>query len=146
MGLGKLNASTEGESAAHRPVRWAAGLVALSFLLSYYVAARRPISPDEMSTADLGLLSLFGWLGIVLLANDGMNDPARLRGLLRRIVTAGGLLGVLGLVQFASGHSFVEAIQIPGLTSNTPALAVPPSATVSTVRPLQRSMPSSSAW
>jgi O-antigen ligase len=120
----KLRGPSDGRTGGHRPVRRWAGIVLLAFVASYFVAATRPINPGELSTADSGMLSLIGWLGILLLANDGIDDPARLRALLRRVAVAGGLVGLLGLVQFITGRAFVDLIQIPGLTSNTPVFGV----------------------
>jgi len=120
----KLRGANDGRTVGNRPVRRWAAAVLLAFVASYYVAATRPINPDELSTADIGMLSLIGWLGVLLLANDGIDDPARLRALLRRVSVAGGLVGLLGLVQFITGRAFVDLLQIPGLTSNTAIFGV----------------------
>lgn len=107
-----------------QPVRLCAGMFAAAVVMSYVMAMRRPISDAEASIADIGLLSLAGWMGALLLAHDGLDDLHRLQSLIRRLVTLGGLLAALGLVQFISGRALVDMVQIPGLTSNTAPLGV----------------------
>ncbi|WP_454295828.1 O-antigen ligase family protein [Salana multivorans] len=76
----------------------------------------RPISDDERSPADVALLALVSWAGILLLAGDGIRSLSRLEALVRRAAWAGGLLGLLGVVQFTTGQVVVDLISIPGLT------------------------------
>ena len=86
---------------------------------SYIAAMMRPISQAEVNTADLGLISLVGWIGIVLVANDGIPSIHRLHALLRRIAAAAAALAVLGIAQFATGQPLTDLIDIPGLSVNT---------------------------
>ncbi len=78
----------------------------------------RPISDGEINTADIGLISLVGWMGVLLLANDGIPNFGRLLLLLRRIAAMGGALATLGVVQFITGNPLTDLIDIPGLTAN----------------------------
>jgi polysaccharide biosynthesis protein PslJ len=94
--------------------------VALLFLaagiISYIVAQLRALPEQEVSTADTGLIRLCAWVGILLLAHDGVTDGDRFLVLLRRLVAAGGALALLGLIQFFTKRSWIDAISIPGLT------------------------------
>lgn len=86
--------------------------------VSYVAATMRPISADEMSTANTGLLLVAGWLGLVLVAEGGVSSMDRLEVLLRRLAMGGGLVASLGLLQFATGRAYTDLIQIPGLKTN----------------------------
>jgi O-antigen ligase len=55
----------------------------------------------------------------LLVANDGIRSLERHRAVLRRLVIGVGLIGVLGLVQYATKQLFVDRIHIPGLTAGT---------------------------
>ena len=101
---------------ATQPVRLALTLFVGAVLASYIVAMLRPLSSSEVSGADLGLIRLFALASILLVATDLIPNMARLRILLHRLVVAGALLAALGLVQFATGQSFVSSISIPGLS------------------------------
>lgn len=106
------------EPRAPRPVRIAVLVFAGALLASYVAAATRPIEPVELRAADRGLLSLCAWVGVFLLASEGPRSHQRLDTVLRRLVLAGGVLAVIGLIQFATTRSWVELIQIPGLKAN----------------------------
>jgi O-antigen ligase len=71
--------------------------------------------------ADLGLVRVAALVGIFLVANDGITTEFRFLELARRLTWLGGLYGLLGLLQFFSGTSFVDAWQIPGLTASPDA-------------------------
>jgi O-antigen ligase len=105
--------------AGHQPVRAALLVMMACFLVSYVVAMSQATDPEELSTADIGLVSLFSWAGILLLTHDGIPSRDRLEVLVRRLVFAGGALATLGVVQFATGEAWVDRISIPGLSVNT---------------------------
>ncbi|MCU1507392.1 MAG: hypothetical protein JWP05_2361 [Microbacteriaceae bacterium] len=92
-------------------------------LVSYAVAMLRGLSPDEVSPADGSILRLVGWLGIALVASDGIDDRDRFRTLLRRVVIAGTLMAILGLLQFVTGQSLLDWVSIPGFSSDVSGLA-----------------------
>ena len=102
-----------------RFIRPALLLFVVAVLASYVVATLRPISAIELRAADRGLLTLAAWLGIILVAADGVPSRARLETFLRRLVVAGGIIALLGLIQFQTGKTVVDAIQIPGLSVNS---------------------------
>lgn len=106
--------------ATARPLRTALLLLVLCILASFVKACMRPIDAAEMSAAQMGLLSLSSWAGVLLVAHDGITSRDRLVRLLRRFSVAAGCLGLLGLLQFVSGRAYVDLIQIPGLVANIP--------------------------
>lgn len=106
-------------TAGFQPVR-AAALGWLLIMLSVYAhAMARPMSGDEISPADSGLLKLVGLVGVVLVANDGLTSLAGLRAVVRRFVIGVGLLALLGLLQYGTQQLYVDRLSIPGLTSGT---------------------------
>jgi len=100
-----------------RPVRIAFFLFCGAALVSYIIAALSPRPQVEVNGADLGLLRLLSYAGVFLIANDGIRTLQRLRVLLQRIVFGGALFATLGIVQFLTKQSFVDAISIPGLST-----------------------------
>ena len=101
-----------------QPMRTAMLLFVGLNMISYVAAAVRPIDDLELRAADRGLLMLLSWLGIVLIAAEGISSQERFDVLLRRLATAGGAIGLLGLLQFETGMSFVNLIHIPGLSES----------------------------
>ena len=91
-----------------QPVRRAMLVFVIANLISYVVAATRPIDTLELSAADRGLLLVFSWLGIVLLTSDGVTTIDRLNTILRRLVLTGGLAAALGVAQFFTGMAFID--------------------------------------
>jgi O-antigen ligase len=84
----------------------------------------RPIAPDELSSADRGVLSMLSWLSILLVVMDGIPSRERLDALLRRLATAGGIIATLGVAQFVTGQSFTEYLHLPGLVENGDLVSV----------------------
>lgn len=109
---------------AGQPVRTAALVLLGTGVASYAAGMLRATPVTEVSTADSGLIRLIAWTGIALVASDGIRDGQRLEVLLRRLVLVGGLVAVIGLVQFATGQTIVDRLSIPGLTSNQAFAAV----------------------
>lgn len=107
------------------PVRVALALFVISVGVSYALAMSRPISPDEISPADVALLSLLSWSGALLITHDGVVTRSRMNTFVWRLAVAGGLLALLGLAQFFSGQAIVDRLKIPGLSDvGTPAAYV----------------------
>jgi len=102
-----------------RDLRIALGLFAVAILVSYVIATTRPIEAVELRSADRGLISLVAWIGVALVAADGITTRDRLETLLRRLSWGSGLLAVLALLQFFSGKAIIDVIEIPGLSANS---------------------------
>lgn len=107
--------TTDSETLVRRPVRIAAVVFLLCVGVSYVAAMARPIDADEVSPADVALLSVLSWTGALLVANDGISSSARLRTFAGWLAWAGGLLATLGLAQFLLNDPLVDRISIPGL-------------------------------
>jgi O-antigen ligase len=76
----------------------------------------RAITPAELNSTEMGLLSLTSWLGVFLVASDGIPEWSRLEALVRRASIGAGFLALLGITQFVTGRPLTDLIEIPGLT------------------------------
>ncbi len=103
-----------------QPIRVAAVLFTCVVIAAYISANRRSLPSLEQNGADRGLILMLGWLGIMLVAADGIPSMDRLKVLLRRIVLGATAMSILAIVQFATGLQAAKYIQIPGLTAQTP--------------------------
>lgn len=101
-----------------QPVRAGAIGFALAVLMSFIAACIRPIDPSEFRSATLALVLLCGWLGVLLVANDGICDTERLLAIVRRLVALGAAMAALGITQFVTHQTLVDRVSIPGLVAN----------------------------
>ncbi|NEN04799.1 O-antigen ligase family protein [Diaminobutyricibacter tongyongensis] len=99
-----------------QPVRLALGIFFVTVGISYVLAMSGPMSPAEVSPADVALLSLASWGGTLLLTNDNIPNRSRLETLIWRICICGGLIALLGIVQVLTKQLWVDQLSIPGLT------------------------------
>jgi len=103
-----------------QPVRIALGVLLFCIGISYVLAMSRPVSPDEVSPADVALIAVASWTGTLLLTHDGIHERSRLDTLIWRFAVCGGLIAVLGLIQLATRQLWVDQLTIPGLSSAPP--------------------------
>jgi O-antigen ligase len=99
-----------------QPVRVAIKVFGLAVLLSYIAAAARPLSADEVTAADRGVLDLLTWAGIALVAVDGIQNRRRLDTVLKAVVAAGAFAAAIGFLQFFGGFDPAKALKLPGLS------------------------------
>ncbi|QGN33880.1 O-antigen polymerase [Microlunatus sp. Gsoil 973] len=99
------------------PVRISLAIFMIFVGISYALAMSRPISRDEVSPADVALLSLLSWSGALLVTHDGIPTRSRMETLAWRLAAGGGLLAALGAVQFVTKRALVDQVSIPGLTA-----------------------------
>lgn len=85
-----------------------------SAALTYAWTSLQGMPSSAATTSDSSLIRTVSWLGIVLVALDGIPDRERLLVLVRRIVLTGALMSLLGLLQFTTGQSLVDSISLPG--------------------------------
>jgi hypothetical protein len=104
----------------YQPARLAAIFFACTILVAYTLANRNAMPTLEKNGADRGLISLAGWLGVLLIAADGIDSLDRLRTLLRRVVFGASAMAVLGMTQFFTGLDAAKYIKIPGLATLEP--------------------------
>jgi O-antigen ligase len=118
-------AAVDARPAPPQPMHLALAVFMFSVGVSYALAMTHPISPDEISPADVALISLASWAGTMLIAHDVIRSRQRLDVLVWATSLAGGLMALLGAAQFLSKQPLVDVISLPGLTSLfDPALVV----------------------
>jgi polysaccharide biosynthesis protein PslJ len=103
-----------------QPIRIAAVLLTCAILASYISANRHALPSLEQNGADRGVILIFGWLGIMLVAADGIPSMDRLKTLLSRIILGASAMSALAITQFFTGLNAARYIQIPGLSTQTP--------------------------
>ena len=101
-----------------QPMRWMVMFYMVSLLTSYAAGYWRGLTSMEANGADRAILAALGFTGVVLTAADGIPNWDRMRGVLRMLVWCAGIVGFLGLVQFAFWLDVTQYIVIPGLSSN----------------------------
>lgn len=100
-----------------QPIRVAAVIFGCAVIGAYISANRRTLPSLEQNGADRGVILLLGWLGIMLVAADGIPSMERLKTFLRRIILGATALSVLAIIQFFTGLNASNYIKIPGLTT-----------------------------
>lgn len=103
------------------PMRVSVGLFAFAVGVSYAIAMAKPINFDEVSPANVALLSLASWTGTFLVAHDGITLRRRLDTLVWRLALCGGAIALLGIVQVLTHRVWVDRLSIPGLTRTATA-------------------------
>jgi len=106
------------------PVRRAAVLLLAAVLASSVMAMVRPIKASEASANQIGIILMFSWMGVLLLAHDGVAGRADIDRVLRRLAVLGAVTALVGILQFATGRAFTDLIQIPGLVPNVTLVSV----------------------
>jgi len=101
------------------PARVALWIFAACVVTSFIAAMSRPIDADEVSPANVALLTCASWSGTFLIAHDGIPTGQRFSVLIWRLAIFGSLLACLGIAQFVFGETIVDRISIPGLASGT---------------------------
>jgi O-antigen ligase len=103
-----------------QPIRRAAVLFLCAILASYVAANLHTLPSLESNGADRGIILTFGWLGVMLIAADGISSLERLKVLLRRLVFGASAMSVLGIWQFFTGLNAAQYFVIPGLSDQQP--------------------------
>ncbi len=102
-----------------QPVRVAAIFFGCAIAAAYVAANRTTMPVLQQNGADRGLIVLSGWLGVLLLAADGIDRADRLEALLRRVVMCVTAMAALGIIEFFTGVDATKYVSIPGLTLHT---------------------------
>jgi O-antigen ligase len=103
-----------------QPMRRAAVLLFCAIFATYTSATQHALNVTERNGVDRGLVQIIAWLGLLLLAADGIDSIDRLKTLFRRLVFGATAMAVLGIVQFFAGLNAAQYIVIPGLSSLAP--------------------------
>jgi O-antigen ligase len=85
--------------------------------VSYLLAMSHPIDGDEVSPADVALISLASWTGTLLLTQDGLRNRDAVSTMTWRLTQLGGLLAALGVAQFVAKQPIVDVVTLPGFST-----------------------------
>lgn len=72
-----------------------------------------------MKAADRGLIAFFSWLGVCLMASDGLRRWSDIERCVRMLVTIAAGLAVVGILQYFTGLEITGFYRIPGLSQHT---------------------------
>lgn len=98
-----------------QPLRWLVLAYMLAFMLSYLAGLMRGLPSLEASGQDTAVLSACEFIGILLVAADGIPNWERLRGVLRVFVWCAGFMAIVGLLQAVLKIDVTRYLLIPGL-------------------------------
>ena len=101
-----------------QPLRWAALVYMLSILMAYLAGLFRGLPSLEANRQDFTLLVTFEFLGLMLMAADGIRNWARLWTVLRVFVWSAGFMAVIGLIQSLAKIDVTQYFVLPGLHVN----------------------------
>ncbi|MDH3704737.1 MAG: O-antigen ligase family protein [Acidimicrobiia bacterium] len=87
-------------------------------LLSLVFGMNRELLPGEAASADRYVLATLGFMGVALVAADGIRTRAHLDRLLIRLTWASGFVAVVGMLQFLANWDATRLFEIPGLEFN----------------------------
>jgi O-antigen ligase len=100
-------------------VRAAAILLTCAVIATYVSANRHAMPGLEENGIDRGIILICGWLGVLVMASDGIPSMERLKKLLGRVVIGATAMAMLGITQFFTGLDATQYIVIPGLRPQT---------------------------
>lgn len=98
-----------------QPLRWAVMFFFTSVLASYAAGMMRGMSSIEDNAAVRAIIGTFALIGIMLAIADGVHQRERIDGIIRVMLAAGAIIGVIGILQAVLEIDITEYIQIPGL-------------------------------
>jgi O-antigen ligase len=106
-----------------QPVRWILLTLTLAVLTSYVLGLDRGLLPLEARSADRFLLNFGSWLGVALVATDGLRDKRDVARVIRALIALCAGSASLGLLQYY-GWDLVPQIRLPGLVYNANLVGV----------------------
>ena len=109
--------NTLGAAKGRNAVRTMLFLYICSVLATYGVATYGYLPPDEVNFADHALVLAVASVGLALGVCDGVRGHVRLDLVLKTVAAIGGVVAVIGILQFLFGLDLTEYLRLPGLRS-----------------------------
>ncbi|MET8865559.1 O-antigen ligase family protein [Nonomuraea sp. NPDC004580] len=106
--------STLGAAKGPNMVRYAIYFYVITFLVTYAYTTAGFLPSYELALSDHVLVITVGVVGMALLAVDGMSGHDRLDLVLKTLVVAGAIMGVIGGLQFLFSLDLTQYLQMPG--------------------------------
>ncbi|HEY8472293.1 MAG TPA: O-antigen ligase family protein [Natronosporangium sp.] len=105
-----------------QPLRWAAAIYLGAMLCSYASGFIRGLPPIEANAADRTMILCIVYVGVALMAADGLANRTRLDELLWVLVALGTVMALIGHIQFVLSIDLVAYLQLPGLVDHQEAV------------------------
>lgn len=115
--LGRL----QGKSNDDLGFQWAYvafGAYLVGNLMAFMAGHLRGISPDEGLAADRWMIATVSYMGVALVAADGLRDRRDISELLRRLTYFASFVSLLGAIQFFTDFDPIRFMTLPGLQLN----------------------------
>jgi len=107
------------------PVRVVTVLLIGTMFVSYALAHMHYIPAVELLASDRAMLQALSWVGIGLLAAEGLRDRDEVYRVLRTLVAVVAIMAMVGLLQFRFGTDLAAWVgRIPGLHANTDLVSI----------------------
>jgi O-antigen ligase len=106
---------TLGVAKGRTPVRTAVFVYVVAMLATYEYANSGYLPSDERHFTDHALVLIFALAGLALAVSDGVRGLERLDFLLKTLVVAGAIIGIIGACQFVLKLDLTEYLALPGL-------------------------------
>ena len=107
------------EAVELHPVRWILLAFTLAAMASYAAGLMRNLTAGERASMGRVVFLHLAYLGVALLAVDGLGSRDRITTLLQRLVLIGGVAAFIGILEFTiSGFNYRQVMLLPGLTTN----------------------------
>lgn len=98
-----------------QPIRWFLGAYLLANLLSYLAGLMRGLPTLESNAQNFAMLQILEFIGITLVAADGIQNWERLNQILRVLVYCGGFMALVGILQAVTEFNVAQFLVVPGL-------------------------------
>ncbi|WP_433532671.1 O-antigen ligase family protein [Micromonospora sp. CA-263727] len=98
-----------------QPIRWVLCFYLVAHLLSYLAGLMRGLPTQEANAQDFATLQLLQFLGVALIAADGIRNWDRLNRVLQVAVWCTGFMAIVGIVQAVFKYDVSAHLVIPGL-------------------------------
>ncbi|GAA1806922.1 hypothetical protein GCM10009682_31100 [Luedemannella flava] len=98
-----------------QPIRWVVLFFFVVVLIGYAVGSLRGLTTVESNSADRWLLLDAAFLGLILVAADGIPNWGQLRAVLRAFIWCCGFIALVGLIQYATFTDVTQYLIVPGL-------------------------------
>jgi len=98
-----------------QPLRWACLFYVVAILLSYITGLLRGLPTMEANQQNFTVLVTFQFVGVILMAADGITNWERLRWVIRVFVYAAAFMAIVGLIQSTFKYDIARLLVLPGL-------------------------------
>ncbi|MEV0623164.1 O-antigen ligase family protein [Nonomuraea sp. NPDC050404] len=106
--------STLGAAKGPNLVRYGIYFYVITYLVTYAYTTAGYLPAHELALSDHVLVITVGVVGMALLAVDGVSGRDRLDLVLKTLVVAGAIMGVIGGLQFLLSFDLTQYLQVPG--------------------------------